>query len=219
MRAIRCESGSRIGRRGGLLALILLVVVGTAAAVADDVSGNGTLVGTPGNDTITAGNGRDTIWGLGGDDMINAGNGEDVIYAGGTCTAGISSGDYPDGLPGSAYCENTIDPGNDTITAGNGRDTIYGAGGTNTINVGNGRDTIYAGGGPDTITVGTGRGTIYAQNGQVDHIRCKKGNKYTVYADAGDVVTGCRTVMYASPAHDGARHRRNKQHHRATQAR
>jgi Ca2+-binding RTX toxin-like protein len=203
-------------------------------AFAATVSGDGTLVGSTGNDTITAGNGDDTIWGLGGTDVITAGKGNDTIDGNGHCQ-GAQPGDYPKGLPKTDYCEHGAIAGSnngDTITvaAGMGNDVVYGGGGFNTITLANGNDTvfgglvgnkitvgagddtIYAGGGPDTITTGTGQGgpigTIHAQNGQVDHITCATPNFYTVYADKSDVVTGCKTVKFTTASkksHTGAR--------------
>jgi hypothetical protein len=217
----------RIGRILPLLA-VLLLTVGVASALAAAVSGDGTLVGSTGNDAIAAGNSSDTIWGLGGNDTISAGNGDDTIYAGGTCPPGLKAGDYPNGLPSADYCQNNNDQGNDTISVGNGNDTIYGDLGTNTISVGAGTDTIHAGSGLETISVAAGgSGTIFAQNdaqpGQADHITCPKNNGYTVYADKSDVVKGCQTVkLTPPPAQDrlsSAHHKRTHQRQRRRHAR
>lgn len=205
-----------------MVAVVGVFAVAVPAAYAARVTGNGTLVGTTGSDTITAGNGNDTIWGLGGLDLITAGNGNDVIDGNGMCLAGTQSGDYPNGLPAADYCSHGQIPGlgnSDVIIAGNGNDTIFGGGGDNAITVGGGDNTIFggplsdviiAGNGTNTIhlgtgssytgsivLVGTGGGTIYAQNGVEDFIICGSKNTYTVYADKGvDSVTGCKTVIF-----------------------
>jgi hypothetical protein len=111
-------------RRGVNRAIaVMLAVAGFAlvaiVALAPNVQGDGTLVGSTGSDNINAGNGNDTIWGLGGQDSINAGNGNDVIDANGKCPHGIAPGDCPNGLPAGQYCEHGLIPGNyhDNINA------------------------------------------------------------------------------------------------------
>jgi len=210
-------------RRKTLALSVVILAVAAPVAYAITLTGDGTLVGTTGSDTIAAGNGNDTVWGLGGQDTISAGNGRDVIEGNGSCPKGVQPGDYPNGLPVGQYCEHGVIPGKgngDTISAGNGSDVVYGGGGHNTIAVGNGNDTIYggplgdtiaAGSGKDTISLGTasgyggstvhvssGSGVIDAQNGVKDTIVCAAGNHYTVYADKRiDVVQGCATVLYS----------------------
>jgi Ca2+-binding RTX toxin-like protein len=203
--------------------LVTLVVMAFTAAVASaaTVSGDGTLVGSLGNDTITAGNQMDIIWGRGGSDTITAGNGGDVIDAGGTCPAGLAAGDYPNGLPGTNYCSHgpAGTCGNTSITAGSGSDTIWGNCGNNTITVGSGKDTIFAFGGPNnkvtvgsasdtifaygagTYTTGSGADTINAQYTTSAPSTFNCGSKHTtVFAvkGVGDTFNGC-TVKFVSP--------------------
>jgi Ca2+-binding RTX toxin-like protein len=199
-----------------LSALLVLAVTATVA-VAATINGDGTLIGTSGNDTINAGNGNDFAYGLLGKDTINAGNGNDVLDGDGQCMKGSNS---------QQYCQDGPIPGDggDTINAGNGNDTIFGGGGHNTINFGTGTDTIYGGPigdtinamgshGTDTIHLGAGGGNtvnivkgtlgvVYAQNGKPDTINCN-GSSATVYADKGiDVVNRCPNVKYTSPSRD-----------------
>lgn len=224
-------------RRRTLALSAVILAVAAPAAYAVTLTGDGTLIGTTGSDTIAAGNGNDTVWGLGGQDTISAGNGNDVIDGNGKCPKGVQPGDYPNGLPAGEYCEHGVIPGKgngDTISAGNGSDVVYGGGGHNTIAVGNGSDTIYggplgdtiaAGSGKDTIVlgkgsgytgstvhVGSGSGVIYAQNGVKDTIACGAKNNYTVYADKGiDVVQGCATVLYSpQPSLDSLKSKHGK---------
>lgn len=149
----------------GILILALVVMAFTAAlASAANVSGDGTLVGSTGNDNIKAGDKSDTIWGRGGSDSIVAGTGSDVIDGGGSCPPGLAPGDYPNGLPSSDYCEHGPSGifGTDTIKAGSGSDTVYGNGGANDITLGDGSDVVFAYGGPNNVKVGNGSDTIYA---------------------------------------------------------
>jgi Ca2+-binding RTX toxin-like protein len=234
--------------RAVVIAIAMLVVGATATvALAANLSGDGTLVGTTGNDNIAAGNGDDTVWGLGGSDNISAGNGNDVIDAGGKCPPGVTSGVYPHGLPGGQYCQHgpggkcgTVNiavagggsnggddtiwgncgPNNITVGAGMGNDTIYGYGGPNNISVGNGDDKIYAydTSGGSTIKTGTGNDFVYAQNGKVDTITC--GSKATsVYADRIDKVSSSCTVKYASHARDLKKASTKRTRHHARKAR
>ena len=203
----------------GLTLLILAITAGTA--IAATVGGDGTLVGTNGNDTLNTGNSNDTVWGLAGSDTINAGNGNDMIDGDGQCPQDDQGQDFPNGIPGTNQCEHGNQDQNgqgDTINAGNGNDTVFGGGGHNTINVGHGTDTIYGGplgdtintgargtvtihlgaGGHNTVNIGTGSsGTVYAQNGQPDVINCNGAN-VKVYADHIDTVNRCKQVIMAA---------------------
>ena len=171
-----------------LLALALTVLLVVAAeAFAANIQGDGTLVGTTGNDNINAGNGNDTIWGLGGQDSINAGNGNDTIYGGG---------------------------GHNSINVGSGNDTIYGGPVGDAINVGGrntGTDFIYLGaGGGNSVNTGQGTTTVFAQNGHVDTIACH--GTTTVYADHTDHTSNCTHVIFTSPSSDHAKKKATKRH-------
>jgi Ca2+-binding RTX toxin-like protein len=186
------RKAARASVKAKLVALTMLILAVTAGtALAANITGNGTLVGTTGADNIAAGNGDDTVWGLGGGDNITAGNGNDVIDADGMCPKGLAAGDYPNGLPGSNYCEHGHDgvPGNHAnIAVGSGDDTIYGGGGTNSISVGNGNDTIYGGPVGDTISAGSSTGM---GNDKIYLDYNDSGAYYTgstVYTGAGDDV-------------------------------
>jgi Ca2+-binding RTX toxin-like protein len=224
------RDAKRILRKRVILgATALIMALAAVPALAVSLSGDGTIVGTTGNDNLSAGNGNDTIWGLGGKDTISAGNGNDVIDANGACPPGVKSGVYPHGLPTGQYCEHGQIPGSsDVVSAGNGNDTIYGGGGPNTISAGRGNDTIYGGPIGDTIAVGlnsqgdsvvflglgphyagsslaTGYGddVIHAQNGVKDKISCQRGNGTKVYADRADSVSGCAQVIFSADPNPG----------------
>jgi len=206
--------------RLGILLLTLAVMAITAAvALAANVTGDGTLVGSPGNDNIAAGNGPDTIWGLGGSDNITAGTGSDVIDGGGTCVGTLAPGDYPHGLPGANYCQHgpNNDPGTDNIVALTGSDTVYGNSGRNNIVLGSGKDTVFAFGGPNSVVVGngtdtinaygtgtyatgTGKDTVNAQFSRNDIITCGSSHT-TVFAvkNAGDIIAPPCTVKFVAP--------------------
>ena len=183
--------------RARALPIAVAVLAATAtAALAANISGDGTLVGTTGNDNITAGNGNDTVWGLGGSDNIKAGHGNDVIDGGGACPAGLKSGDYPNGLPSTSYCQHgphgTCGADNISIAAGSGNDTVWGNCGPNNISIGagQGNDTVYGYGGPNNITVGSGDDTIYlydtsGASNLTTGVGEKNGGGGTIYAQSG----------------------------------
>jgi hypothetical protein len=216
-----------IPRKTVAVAMAALAIPAATAtvALAASVTGDGTLVGTAGQDFITAGNGQDTIWGLGGGDQIKAGNGMDTIDADGKCGSGVTLGmDYPNGLAQGQYCSHQLlsETATSSITAGDGQDVVYGGGGPNNIKLGNGSDTVYGGLTSDNINVGTGIDTIYAgtgpltfktttgggggviqaQNGQKNTITCATPNTYTVYASKASIVKGCQTVHYSTTLAD-----------------
>jgi hypothetical protein len=147
------------GKRTSLVtaALVAGVAAMAPAALAATESlptGNGTIVGTSIDDTLTAGNGNVNVWGLGGtvdgSEVISVGNGNDVVDAGGTCPAGDApAGAYPAGSTAAnlvaAYCQHgpNLNPDVTNITVGTGSDTVYGNDGRNYINAGDNQDIIY----------------------------------------------------------------------------
>jgi hypothetical protein len=162
---------------------VAILALTAGVALAASVSGNGTLVGTPGSDTINAGNADDTVWGLGapagGSDTINAGNGNDQIDAGGNCPMNDQGQDFPNGLPGTDKCEHGNQQGQNgqsTINVGRGNNTVWGAGGHNTINVGAGTNTIYAGPMGDVINTGSNGNETVWLCGTITALPCLSGS-------------------------------------------
>jgi uncharacterized repeat protein (TIGR01451 family) len=91
------------------LALQLCTITGT--------NHSDTILGTPGDDVICAGNGKDTVDGAGGNDVVVGGNGKDSLSGG---------------------------EGNDTLMGRNGKDTIVGGAGLDVLQGGNGKDELNA---------------------------------------------------------------------------
>ena len=216
------KAGQVLFKKRTLVLATMIVAVAAATAIAASFNGDGTIIGTSGNDSITAGNGNDTVYGLAGSDSISAGNGNDVIDGDGKCDPGVSSGVYPSGLHQSGGCEHgQVDgPGQtDTISAGNGSDTVFGGGGNDTISVGSGTDTIYGSNtGNTTISTGSrGSATVWLGTGtnnvaigkspisavihayiygdtSTDTINCNGGNS-TAYVNTQDKTSNCATVV------------------------
>lgn len=125
-------------------------------------SGPDVILGTSGNDVITAMGGDDTICGLEGNDIINAGNGNDWVDAG---------------------------PGNDTIEGGNGNDEIYGDSGVDIINGGPDNDEIFGEGSGDFINGNSGDDLLDGGFG-VDQLRGGSGNDVINTGSGGNRGTG-----------------------------
>ena len=200
-------------RKAVVLATLILGVT-AATALAANVSGDGTLVGSTGPDNIAAGNGDDIVWGLGTPngttDNISVGTGNDQIDAGGHCM-GVAPGDYPHGLPGSGSCEHGPTPpncgaANISIPGGSGGDdTVYGNCGPNNISnagKGQGNSHFYLYGGPNNVSVNNGDDTIDLSHEKAgpNNISTGTGND-VVYAQNGvvdNITCGSKaTIVYA----------------------
>ncbi len=113
---------------------------------ADSINQN--LATTPtGNLTIDGGDGNDTVSGGTGNDVIDAGNGDDVV----------SGGDGNDTITG--------DDGNDLLNGDGGDDSIFGDDGADTINGGDGSDMVNGGSGVDSVSGDAGNDTVYGGAG------------------------------------------------------
>jgi Ca2+-binding RTX toxin-like protein len=185
-----------------------------------------TIDGGPGYDTIESDWEYDDdpvsiTLGAGADDGF-AGEGDDVRNVEKVQTH------QPSALTGSdadEYLEVVQETSPSTIRGAGGNDTLRGSDGAETLDGGPGNDDVDGGMGDDTITGGPGRDnlsgdrrggdcgpvwcklpfgndTIDARDGEIDSVTCGIGED-TVYADAGDVVSGdCEHVTRtgATPA-------------------
>jgi len=132
-------------------------------------SGNDTLTGTPGNDSLNGGNGNDSLIGNAGNDTLIGGNGTDFLV-------------------GSA--------GNDLLNGDNGSDTLTGGLGNDTLTGGNGQDIfVFAPGeGIDTINdfqLGTDK--IGLTEGLTFGNLSFWGNEILIGSDVLAVLTGVNT--------------------------
>jgi Ca2+-binding RTX toxin-like protein len=121
-----------VARRSWLLSVLLVTTV--AIPLVAEAGGQvrcfgrvATIVGTPGDDTITGTTGPDVIAGLGGNDGLEGGDGNDRICGG-------AGGDGVDG-----------DAGNDRVLGGSGNDFAFG---------GPDRDVVMGGTGNDGTSTG-----------------------------------------------------------------
>jgi len=93
-----------------------------------------------GNDTVTGGKGGDTLYGDAGNDWLLGGNGSDILY-GGNDNDYLSGNDGNDLLYGGK--------GNDTLAAGGGYDTLYGESGNDVFLLWNGCGQALIAGSPN----------------------------------------------------------------------
>lgn len=115
----------RADGRGGADTISVGITAGPPVTVLGG-PGNDTLSGGFGEDVILGGPGRDTLDGFNGNDTLDGGGGNDVINGG---------------------------PGNDTLTGGGGADTIDGGDGDDTIVGGARRDQLTGGAGADAFSI------------------------------------------------------------------
>jgi hypothetical protein len=164
--------------------------------------GFGVLIGTPGQDIITANGSFNVIYGEGGPDIINAGNGFAYVnLASGSATVtlggsanivtGKSGNVTVTGAPGG-YTEVFLGNGNNNVQVGGKSDDILLGNGTNVVSGGQGLEFISTGSGNDTITLG-GTGNQVNAGGGINVIHGGTGNDTFVLPPAGtgfDTITG-----------------------------
>ncbi|HSA89262.1 MAG TPA: VCBS domain-containing protein [Burkholderiales bacterium] len=133
-----------------------------------------TIAGTSGDDTLNGGSGSDTLLGRAGDDTLNGGSGSDTLLGGNgadTLNGGAGSdtllgGNGADTLNGGSGDDYLLGGnGDDTLNGGAGDDILYGGNGGDTLNGGTGDDILYGGNGGDTLNGGSGDDWVYGQNG------------------------------------------------------
>ena len=151
------------------------IIVTALNYVNGPAGGFGVLVGTPGQDVITAHGLLNVIYGQGGADFINAGSGlayVDVANGSATVTLGGVLNDVTGtngnvtvtGAPGGLTTV-TLGNGNDVVTIGGKGDTIRLGNGTNMVSGTQGMAFIATGSGNDTITLGGSGNTVNAGGG------------------------------------------------------
>ncbi len=153
----------------GASSFAVLSAIGMShAAVAGAASGKAptadgykcTIVGTPGNDTLTAKHAGDVLCGLAGNDTLSAGGFSKVVLIGGTgddrLTAGARTGHLQRAAAPAAGDTLLGDDGNDVLIGSSGNDTLNGGTGDDTLTGGTGNDALSGGDGNDTINGGNG---------------------------------------------------------------
>ena len=133
---------------------------------------------TSGDDTVYGGDGHDTIRGLGGNDNLYGEDGRDTIYGG-------DGGDWLDG-----------GKNDDNLFGGDDNDYLFGQGGDDQLHGENNDDYLGGGAGADTLDGGDGKDILFADEGNdildggagADAMYGGTDNDTYMVDDAGDVV-------------------------------
>jgi Ca2+-binding RTX toxin-like protein len=133
--------------------------------------GDDTLIGSQGNDYLSAGAGDDSLVGNAGNDYLFGADGDDIIE-------GVAGNDLADGADGF-----------DTISGGAGGDSIRGGAGDDSINSGGGNDVIYGDDDNDDINAGSGNDLVRGGLDD-DEIDGGTGNDRILGGDGDDVLNG-----------------------------
>jgi Ca2+-binding RTX toxin-like protein len=162
-----------------------LTLLGKAPMFVHDNSGNNTIIGNAGANTIEV---------TGGTDVVNGGGGNDrliVDYSSATATITGTVGGVTDGGTNAVTFTHVR---NETVLTGSGNDTITAGDGSNVIETGNGNDTITSGTGNNAIQGGLGNDTITAGNANAgngtDHIDGDQGNDTLTGGSGSNVLEG-----------------------------
>ncbi|MBM79750.1 MAG: hypothetical protein CMJ78_04040 [Planctomycetaceae bacterium] len=165
---------------------------------AEDFSGDVTLNGEDGNDTLLgaagsgkldAGAGDDSLRGFNGDDTLLGGAGNDILRGNGGNDV-LDGADGNDDLRGQGS-QDTIDAGagNDTVDGGIGNDVIDGGDGDDVLTGDSGTDEINGGLGNDTLDGMSGNDTLDGGDGD-DLLLGKAGDDEMSGGDGNDVLFG-----------------------------
>ncbi|MGA2498927.1 MAG: beta-propeller domain-containing protein [Tepidisphaeraceae bacterium] len=135
-----------------------------------------TILGGPGDDSITGGAENDYIIAGDGNDTVDGGLGDDTIF-GGAGNDLLQGGDGNDFINGDA--------GNDTLVGGLGNDSLFGGTGNDMLSGGVGNDTLKGGAGNDVLRGGDGSNALIGGTG-----------RDTVYRHRGDRYTATKTTVF-----------------------
>ena len=128
------------------------------AALVIGTSGDETISALNGDDTINAGAGNDLVYGANGNDSLDGEAGDDTLYAG---------------------------AGNDALSGNAGTDGLYGEAGDDSLDGGAGNDLLQGGTGSDTYLFGRGDGQDTVRNNLVyQYTDQTDPNGYPYYAGA-----------------------------------
>ena len=170
---------------------------GDNSILADQFSGQVTLIGGAGNDTLTSGNGQDWLFGGDGNDRLEGGAGNDSLWGqdghdtlvgaagldslfGGTGNDQLEGGDDWDTLDG--------EDGDDSLNGGTGDDVLLGAAGADLVAGSSGNDLLKGGADNDTLLGGDGNDSLFGGDGD-NVLDGGPGNNYIHGQESGSTGT------------------------------
>lgn len=155
----------------------------------DGSQGSDSLVGNGGNDTLRGSSGSDQLSGGDGNDDLIGGSGTDFLY-GGNGNDTIAGKQGSDFLSGDAGNDSLLgNAGSDTLVGQDGSDTLLGHDGADQLFGENGDDTLYGGIGADLLSGGANDDVLYGEHGS-DQISGGTGHDTLDGADGFDILYG-----------------------------
>jgi hypothetical protein len=176
--AISLPSGQATGPQTGTDQLVSIENA-TGGSGNDSIIGNGgmnTLDGGPGDDWIYGGGDADVFRGGSGNDTLNGGNGADDM-SGGSGNDNLFGGEGNDYLVGG--------DGDDYLVGGNGNNSMSGEGGNDSINDGSGDGYLVGGAGNDGLFGGDGNDSLNG-DGDDDYLVGGNGTNSLYGGDGND---------------------------------
>ena len=151
--------------------------------------GNDYAIGLDYDELFLCSSGNDTVYGRAGDDSINAGDGDDAVYAEGDSDT-VYGGAGNDCIDGGAGADLIFaEAGNDWVYSQAGDDTLYLGDGDDYAEAGDGVDILYGGAGRDYVNLGYGNDFAYGEDGN-DTIHGKEDNDWLEGGYGDDIVCG-----------------------------
>jgi Ca2+-binding RTX toxin-like protein len=147
-------------------------------------TGQTTVFGGSGNDTIATNDQSGVVSGQQGDDSIDASGGANTVPGGDKAVSGGQGFDTVVGGGGNDFLDGA--QGNDSILAGSGGDRVFGGEGNDYLAGEAGKDSLYGGTGNDTLLGGADDDMLSGSTGN-DYLSGDGGND-TMFGGTGNDV-------------------------------
>lgn len=155
-------------------------------------TGQDTLEGGDGNDSLTGGGGDDTLKGDDGNDVLTGGAGNDSLK-GDRGKDTLAGGDGNDTLKGGIAADSlTGGAGDDSMRGDQGSDTLTGGDGNDTLDGGSNADLLFGNAGDDRVSGGSGNDTLFAGAGDAgqDTMDGGRGDDIVGGGAGDDIIAG-----------------------------